>query len=233
MYSKSNDTFGLGNSFFNPVVQFNPQTEEIRRLRDENAKMKGQIQKLTNDNAEFKALKEKYDNDDIYKDLTAALQDEELKDFVIKVDGTEIKVHKFILIARSKTFAEMIKNNPDADDIELTDISAESFKKIIKFIYTNKGPEDDLNLKEIFGAASKLKIKKLKEIAAIKLIETVNSKNSHEMLQLAIKFNNEELKKKIFDEIKKIIPKAKDEFINEVDKMIQLIDTWMMVDDDE
>ena len=60
------------------------------------------------------------------------------KDFSIKIEDREFKVHKFLLAARSPTLAEMIKNNPDADELQLVDISVEIFEKILKYLYVSK-----------------------------------------------------------------------------------------------
>lgn len=48
----------------------------------------------------------------------------------------------------------------------LTDISTEVFECILNFIYTDELPKEKLNIREIYAAASKLKIQKLKQVAS-------------------------------------------------------------------
>jgi hypothetical protein len=87
-----------------------------------------------------------------------------------------------------------MKQNPAADELILEDIPVEIFEVILKFLYTDEAPKNPKNAREIFSAASKLKIKKLKEIYAKILIEKVESeKNLDELWKifiLGVKFDS-------------------------------------------
>jgi hypothetical protein len=192
-------------------------------------KINNDIEKLRAENEKLYAMTQKLEKG-ISDDINVMLQKDDGKDFTIKVDETDFEVHKFLMFARSPTFAEMIKNNPDADKLILKDIPQKTFKEILNFIYTDKEPKQDVDMKEIFGAASKLKIKMLKEIASKRLIAGVNAKNAYDFLVFAHKHNHEELKLKSFGEIKKVHPNLKDAMMNDPEKLKVLIEAWRVIE---
>lgn len=120
----------------------------------------------------------------------------------------------------------MIKNNIDAECLNLTDISTDIFRIILKFIYTDELPQSDtINFVHFFAAAGRLKIKKLKKFAANKLIDNLTEKNAIEMLFLANKYDDETLRQNSFNEIKKILSDVKisDDLAMEPEKLKKLL----------
>ncbi|KAG5678967.1 hypothetical protein PVAND_008582 [Polypedilum vanderplanki] len=61
------------------------------------------------------------------------MENDDFKDFTIKIGSMEFKAHKFVLVARSPTFANIIKENVHAEYLNLLDISADIFQLSIKF----------------------------------------------------------------------------------------------------
>jgi hypothetical protein len=160
-------------------------------------------------------------------DIQKILKSDNFKDFTIKIDQNEFRVHKLMLVARSKTFAEMVKNNPEADELILQDIEVKIFEIILAFIYDEKIPEEfDENLTKVFAAADKLKIEGLKNSVGEILSKGINSQNSFEFLKFASKHNDEKLKEKSFGEFKKLFPdrKLKVELMNDIEMLKKLID---------
>jgi predicted house-cleaning noncanonical NTP pyrophosphatase (MazG superfamily) len=160
-------------------------------------------------------------------DIQNALKNENSKDFTVKINENEFKVHKFILTARSPTLAVMIKNNPDADELILEDIEVEVFKIILDFIYDDKTPNNcDENSEKVFAAAGKLKLDLLmKEVGNI-LSVNLKPEKSFEVLKLASQFNHEELKRKSFEEVKMYLndENLKDELMENLELLTKLID---------
>ncbi|KAG5667557.1 hypothetical protein PVAND_015536 [Polypedilum vanderplanki] len=137
------------------------------------------------------------------------LNDAEFKDFTINVGESSYKVHKILFAARSATLAEIFKNNPDAQELNLKDTSEITFKAVYDFVYSNQLP-DDVNYLEIFAAASRLKIKELFELAAVCLISNVDERNAFDILLISNKFDHEKLILKAFETIQtKIFPDRK------------------------
>lgn len=161
----------------------------------------------------------------IYNDIQKLINAREFTDFTIKIDKNLFKVHKLMLAARSPTLAEMIRNNPEADELILEDIEVEVFKIILEFIYEDKSPvKYDERSEKVFAAAGKLKLESLKNQVGNILATSVTSENSLEILKLASKHNHEKLKKKAFEEFKKIFPdkNLKNELMNDLEKLEQL-----------
>ena len=162
----------------------------------------------------------------VFGDLKAFIQDETTKDFKIIINDREFPVHKFLLAARSPTLAEILKNNPEVEKLNLVDISVEIFEIILKFLYTDELPEDDgTNFMLLFAAAGKLKIQELKDFAATKLTSILHENNALEILKLSNKCGHEGLSKKAFDKIKKKYPKInfEDSWIYDATKIEEII----------
>ncbi|KAL7013227.1 hypothetical protein ACKWTF_015275 [Chironomus riparius] len=162
-------------------------------------------------------------------DIKAFLQDDTTKDFLIQIDDHEFPVHKFLLAARSPTLAEILKNNPEVENLNLVDISVEIFEIILKFLYTDELPGDDgTNFLHLFAAAGKLKIKELRKFAGNKVIEQIDEDNAIDIFKLGFKYDNAEIMQKAFDKIKEKYPKIifKDEWAVDPDKVIKIIEIF-------
>ncbi|KAJ5079394.1 pote ankyrin domain [Anaeramoeba ignava] len=83
-------------------------------------------------------------------DLSKLQLQNETKDFGIKVDQKEVRVHRVILIARSDLYQNMFINVVD-DSNCVTDYSGRSFdtvQKLINFFYTDEMDINSISLKE-------------------------------------------------------------------------------------
>ncbi|KAL7013233.1 hypothetical protein ACKWTF_015281 [Chironomus riparius] len=159
-------------------------------------------------------------------DLTCYTQNESTKDFKIIIEYREFPVHKFLIIARSPTLAELLKNNPEVENLNLVDISVEIFEIILKFLYTDELPGDDgTNFLLLFVAAGKLKIQKLVEHAAEKLIDHVDPENALTILPLSVNFKLHDLKVKAFKILKNKFSDVKfeDEWLDNPEKLIKVV----------
>lgn len=169
-------------------------------------------------------------NDDLQKFLSL----DEFKDFKIKINNREFKIHKLIFAARSELFAEMIKANPEAEDLELQDISVDTFECVIEYVYTDKPPRTQ-NLIEVFAAAGLLKIKGLKNIAAGLLILSINNeadlKNLFKIYNFAHKFEHGKLRLKAFEGIKKQITGSK--LMDEPEELRKIVEAKLRLDNRE
>jgi Leucine-rich repeat (LRR) protein len=160
-------------------------------------------------------------------DFKKYIQDDNLKDFKITIDDREFLVHKFLLIVRSPTLAEILQNNPEVETLNLVDIPVEIFEKILNFFYTDEHPDKaDTNFMHLFAAAGKLKIQKLSDFAAEVLQNQIDSENALEILHLSQKYDSKELKIRAFAEITKKYPKIdfKNEWIENAEKLQNIIE---------
>jgi Leucine-rich repeat (LRR) protein len=166
----------------------------------------------------------------LFIDINKFVMDDSFKDFNIQIGDQIFPVHKFILAARSPTIAEIIKNNPEVENLNLFDMPVEIFEKVLKYIYTDEYPTvDGLDLLRLYAAAGRLKITELKNFAASQILRTLNADNSIEVLKLSNKYEHEELRENSFDEIKKKFPKIpfKDKWTHEPETVQMIIDKFM------
>jgi hypothetical protein len=173
-----------------------------QRIAKNDSKMKNYEQKI----AELEAVTAVTS---LTTDTKAYLADDDLKDFTLMLDHQQIKIHKMVFAARSSVFANMIKNNPEAVELKLTDISMATLAEVLEFVYTDTVPNDEQRLMEVFLAAEKLDIKALKRAIAAKLNELLTDENAFDLLAFAVKHEIEELKAKSTEKIQKMFPDTK------------------------
>lgn len=116
-------------------------------------------------------------------------------------------------------------------NLNLVDISVETFEVILKFLYTDELPDDDgMNFLHLFATAGKLKIDDLKNFAAKKLINKIKDENSIDILRLSNKYEHNELRICAYENIKKENPKIsfRDEWSKNVDTVIEIIEAFKM-----
>ncbi|CAG9800808.1 unnamed protein product [Chironomus riparius] len=152
--------------------------------------------------------------------------DKTFRDFSITIDDRLFQVHKSIIAARSPTLADILRNNPEAENLNLVDIPLDIFEKILKFIYTAELPKDEgINFLHLFAAAGKLKIEDLKNYAASKIKAEINTENALDIIKLSNKYEHYGLRQNVFDMLKKRYPevKFKDEWANDVEKLREIM----------
>ncbi|KAG5670794.1 hypothetical protein PVAND_001033 [Polypedilum vanderplanki] len=157
--------------------------------------------------------------------LQKIFDDPAYKDFTINISESSFKVHKILFAARSPTLAEIFKNNPEAQELNLRDIPEETFKAIHDFIYNNHLP-NDVNFIEVYAAAARLKIDDLMDTIVAHLLTNVDKKNAIDALTLSNKFNIDELRTKSFEAIQsKIFPERKldEKLAREPEKLKEII----------
>jgi len=222
----------LMDKFYIRIKLFQDLKEENQQLKDLNAVLNQQNVSFKNSNAKLqsKLEQEKIENFNltlqlqkgIVDDIRTFIQDETTKDFQIQIDDHEFPVHKFLLAARSPTLAEILKNNPEVENLNLVDISVEIFEIILKFLYTDELPgEDGTNFLHLFAAAGKLKIEELKDYAAFKLMNHIDEENALDILKISNKYDHEALRQEAFKGIKKKYPNVelKDEWAADTEKL--------------
>jgi BTB/POZ domain len=130
--------------------------------------------------------------------------------------------------------AEMIRDNPSADSLKLEDISLEIFTLILDFLYKDAVPVGGDNLTEIYAAAGKLNIRELMDVVGQKLVDNLTDQNAFEMLMLGKRFRNEELRRRAFEEIQKMLPdkKLSEDVLEQPEKIKKLMEIKRKMDEE-
>ncbi|KAG5667542.1 hypothetical protein PVAND_015521 [Polypedilum vanderplanki] len=183
-----------------------------------------------------KELQQLKDENPIFNDIKKILSDPDFKDFTINVGQSSFKVHKTLFAARSATLAEIFKNNPDAQELNLKDIPESIFKAVHDFVYNNQLPEDENSFIEIFAAAARLKIEDLIKRTSAEILTKIDVKNAFEILVLSNKFDHEQMRQKSFKIIqRKIFPNRKldAELAKQPEKLKKLIEMKTKLDKEQ
>ena len=115
-------------------------------------------------------------NDDLTTGVAKLLSESTHKhsDVEVQVDGKTFYCHKLILAIKSPYFEEKFYSaETEADDkpIVLDDIGAETFGKVIQFIYTGATELSDENVNDILKVADLLQLQELKKFCVDYLLE--------------------------------------------------------------
>lgn len=159
-------------------------------------------------------------------DLRKFLALDDFKDFTLIAKDGKIKVHKLILAARCETFAEMIRSNSYATELDLSEFSLETLKCVSDFVYFDKQPKSK-NVLAVFAAAGFLKFKGLKNTTAGLLIQSINEFNLEKLyriFQIADKYEQIKLRARTFEAIKKHIPNLKDEVMEQPQELKRIVE---------
>jgi hypothetical protein len=120
------------------------------------------------------------------------LFDEESFDvFFIFPNEIKLGAHKNILSSRSIVFKSMFKSNMKeslTNEVIIEDISYETFKDLLLYIYTEEIVDNFDNLQELTYSVVKYQINNLIEICERELIKTISSDNSEELYSFASDF---------------------------------------------
>jgi Leucine-rich repeat (LRR) protein len=209
---------------------------DYEKLKHENVQMKMDVDSSHKeiDDLINKLIMTKEENESLkhcqpalYIDLMIYLKNSAFKDFTITIHDQLFHVHKFLLAARSPTISKMIQSSPDACNLNLVDISIETFNEILNYIYHDQMPvSNDVNYKDIFVAAGRLGLKELIHFSGNKLIDSVNLDNAFEMLKLSNLYEHYELRMKSFVEVTKLFPgkELKEELAVQPDKIQKLFE---------
>ncbi|KAL7012789.1 hypothetical protein ACKWTF_015050 [Chironomus riparius] len=168
-------------------------------------------------------------------DIKSLIRDENSKDFSISINNHEFKVHKFLLAARSPTLAELLRNNPEVENLNLVDIPVEIFELILKFIYTDELPRGDAtDFIQLLSAAYRLKIETLVNFAAENLTKQLNEDNALNIFKISHKYQQDELREQSYREVKYhyLGIKFKDEWINDPEKVENIIQEYIKMEAD-
>lgn len=105
-----------------------------------------------------------------------------LNDFVVKVNGKEFKVQKKMLIENSPVLKALIEKDPEAESLELKDISSQTVEEILEFMNDEKLPNEATNLFEMHTACQRLQFKELSQLTERLLKKKINPENAWEIL---------------------------------------------------
>lgn len=128
------------------------------------------------------------------------LHKSQFADVILSVSGKEISAHKAILSAQSPVFAAMFKHKMKENGqnkVIITDISYETMKNILHFIYTGNVPNLDKMADSLFSAADKYDLGQLKLLCENELRSNLSVENAVNTLLLADTHNSNCLKSEI------------------------------------
>uniref|UniRef100_A0A0N5BZ90 BTB domain-containing protein n=1 Tax=Strongyloides papillosus TaxID=174720 RepID=A0A0N5BZ90_STREA len=118
-------------------------------------------------------------------------------DCVIKVEDTEIQVHKAILAARSPVFYDILNSKLEGSQkniIEINDFSTEVVRKMLKYIYKDEVSDIRDMENEIFEIANKYELHRLKAISEQSMLSSLSIENVLERFALSDKYQIERMK---------------------------------------
>ena len=124
-------------------------------------------------------------------------------DVQIRVRGTTIDAHKFVLAAGSPVLQIMFQSECFIESrnniVQIDDLDPPVVNEMLRYLYTDQVPKMDEMAKELFVAADKYMIDLLKSKCEVVLAQTLAIENCCELLALADSYSAPELKKVALD----------------------------------
>ncbi|XP_029053395.2 RCC1 and BTB domain-containing protein 1-like [Osmia bicornis bicornis] len=134
--------------------------------------------------------------------LDEAFDDQVTSDFIIKVQGRSIYVHKAILKIRCQYFRTMFQDNwaeNTKSDMSIDKFSYEVYKLFLKYLYTEKiNAVSDSELVELLELADMYLVSHLKEHCIQMLMKKVTLENIAFFYTISFKYHTKELEKCCF-----------------------------------
>ncbi|XP_064456930.1 speckle-type POZ protein-like [Ornithodoros turicata] len=144
-------------------------------------------------------------------DFGEFIEDTQLSDFTFVVQDTEFKAHRIVLAYQSQVFSAMVRHSGNNRTASITDISPDTFRELLRFIYTGSAPNLDKNADKLLIAADKYLLNDLKKMCECSLYNQLSTENCLDTLLLAHYYACDYLKLGVMkfiignrDEIKKI-----------------------------
>ncbi|XVF41162.1 hypothetical protein PTKIN_Ptkin01aG0257700 [Pterospermum kingtungense] len=117
-------------------------------------------------------------------------------------DGPCIPAHKALLAARSEIFKNMLGSDSckappiDTDIITLSELNTEELESFLEFLYTGKLPLDKLerHVFALYVAADKYEISYLQESCERYMVNSLNTSNAIDILDISETHSNKKLK---------------------------------------
>ncbi|XP_065208019.1 protein roadkill-like [Planococcus citri] len=135
------------------------------------------------------------------KDLGNIFKNQNFTDIkLLSNDGKVFEAHRMILSARSSVFAAMFthqKKENAQNEVNIDDMNGEVVEDLLKYIYTDKPEKLQLLAKELFVAADKYDLKRLKTMSEDVLIENLSISNAIEILHFSQLHNATRLKTEV------------------------------------
>jgi len=129
---------------------------------------------------------------DYIVDLLKVMTDDSFADLQCRAEGNfPIRVHKFMLRARSRYFDNMFASGmkeSTEEVIDLTDIKHSVLQELVEFIYTDKIddlPKDPEDLVYLLEIANRFQLERLKEMTAKVLATSLDEDNVLTLYQIA------------------------------------------------
>ncbi|XP_051173211.1 speckle-type POZ protein B-like [Leptopilina boulardi] len=132
------------------------------------------------------------ETENLLSQIEICFDDQTLKDVTFKVENKVFTAHKMILSLRSPVFAAMFKSKMSEEltsIVEIKDIESTIFQKMLRFIYTDEVKYLKESAIQLYNAAEKYQLEKLKRMCINSLYENLSLKTVIETLKFAKKFS--------------------------------------------
>lgn len=133
-------------------------------------------------------------NGTISRDFGLLYESKKFCDVIFRIGDTEFKAHKAILSARSEVFSQYFEYNTEDNRFRVTDIDAQIFGEILRYIYTGETINLKTTAEKLLPVADKFKLDQLKFMCGREIGKTLTKETVAAILELADLHNAEDLK---------------------------------------
>lgn len=148
-------------------------------------------------------------------------------DFLIKVNGVEVRVHKDILTQHSSVFSAMFNHDMEenrTNEMTINEYSAEVVQDMVRYIYTGKIRNVD-NIVDLYAISSQYWITGLQQLCQEIIIENIDESNMIEVLKIGHMYSSQRMKQAAFKKFSEnfSLKPLDEKLIDRPDKLEKLI----------
>jgi len=139
-----------------------------------------------------------YHHKQLSQDLELSYAMKEFADITITCEGRNFKCHKLILASRSPFFKTMFETDmkeKNTGKYEIKFMNVEVFEDLLKYMYSGVAPNINSTAKELFEAADRCQLSKLRDLCEVTLCSQIEVSNCIELLLLGDLFQTSTLKR--------------------------------------
>ncbi|CAC5403376.1 unnamed protein product [Mytilus coruscus] len=124
--------------------------------------------------------------------------------FRVGTDQRIVKAHKYMLASRSSVFNTMFEGScPEKGEVFVPDVNFETFKVLLRYIYSDLLDPSLDNMQEVLYIAEKYMLSTMKDECSNQLVSSIETSNAHLVFDVASNFNLQSVKSKTLEHIQK------------------------------
>ncbi|GFR19683.1 BTB domain-containing protein [Trichonephila clavata] len=131
---------------------------------------------------------------EVMKDFEKAFESRQFSDITLKLNGSSVQAHKFVLAARSPVFKELLENSEGESELTINNMTKSVLVNFLYYLYSGiVGTVQWDMLMQLYEVAERFQVDSLKKSCRCSIISNLKDRRACETLQFAHKHKDSDL----------------------------------------